>query len=330
MQSFGSDISETRLWEQYPDVLKTLLRDRTTGRNIFWATDSYAYREEPGYQYSDPITVEAVTRDGGRVICPRVLKSRGARQGRTRSMAEVFTPAWVCNLQNNIVDDEWFGRAGVFNTAPDGDERRWVPTQGPIAFPPGKTWRDYVRSTRMEITCGEAPYLVSRYDTTTGLAIALPRRVGMLDRKLRVVGENTKTEDEWIAAAEEAFKATLAYEWQGDNLLLAREALLVSFVEYFADKFGGKTPPPEAVGRIADIVSWNVWQMDGLRGVVPGSCHNRVAGGTPQALEQEDCPGCRDNKVSQHNGIKCMLRDWGNTDPETGEDRIICFIDLLK
>lgn len=330
MELYGADISETRLLEQYPEVLETLLRDRTTRRNIFWATDSYADQGE-GYQYADPIRVESVTGANGRVVRPRVLKTPGERLGRTRGMAEVFTPSWVCNLQNNIVDDEWFGRSGVFNTQ-SADGREWEPTPGPIReFPAGKTWSDYVCSTRMEIACGEAPYLVSRYDTTTGLSIALPRRIGMLDRKLRVVGENTETEAEWLAAAKDAYKATLAYEWQGDNLLLAREALLVSFVEYFAHKFGGKTPAPEDVEHIAYIVSWNVWQMDGLRGVVPGSCHNRVAGGMPQALEQEDCKGCRDGSVFGHNGDECMLRDWGNIDPKTGEkDPKIKFIVLLK
>lgn len=329
MQSYGTDISETRLWEQYPEVLKTLLLDRTTGRNIFWATDSYAHLGE-GYQYADPIEVGSVTGANGMVVRPRVLKTPGERLGRTRGMAEVFTPSWVCNLQNNLVDDEWFGRRDVFNTQ-SADGREWEPTPGPIGeFPAGKTWRDYVRSTRLEITCGEAPYLVSRYDTTTGRAIELSRRVGMLDRKLRVVGDNTGTEDEWLAAAEDAYKATLAYEWQGDNLLLAREALLVSFVEYFRAKFRHE-PGADRVGRIADVISWNVWQMDGLRGVVPGSCHNRVAGERPKALEREDCRGCRDGDVRQHNGDKCVLRDWGTPDPKTGEeDRKIEFIDLLK
>ena len=40
---------------------------------------------------------------------------------------------------------------------------------------------------RMEITCGEAPYLVSRYDTTTGEPIPIGRRIGLLDRKLCVI-----------------------------------------------------------------------------------------------------------------------------------------------
>ena len=61
-----------------------------------------------------------------------------------------------------------------------------------------KTWKDYVDSKRLEITCGEAPYIVSRYDVETGEVIEISRRVGILDRKLRVVNENAITEDEWM------------------------------------------------------------------------------------------------------------------------------------
>ncbi|MEE3499435.1 MAG: restriction endonuclease subunit M, partial [Ruminococcus bromii] len=55
----------------------------------------------------------------------------------------------------------------------------------------GKSWQDYIKDTRLEMTCGEAPYLVSRYDAITGEDIAVSDRIGLLDRKLRIVGENT-------------------------------------------------------------------------------------------------------------------------------------------
>ena len=49
---------------------------------------------------------------------------------------------------------------------------------------------------RLEISCGEAPYLVSRYDTVMGETIPISQRIGLLDRKLRVVSENTDTEEQ--------------------------------------------------------------------------------------------------------------------------------------
>ncbi len=132
---------------------------------------------------------------------PRVLKKRDTQTARARGMAEVFTPSWICNAQNNLIDEAWFGRKDVFNTEYTDEQgcHRWKTTGGNIIFPEGKSWKDYIRDPRLEITCGEAPYIVSRYDTTTGETIPIEQRIGLLDRKLRVVGEHTNTSGEWLA-----------------------------------------------------------------------------------------------------------------------------------
>ena len=67
MADINVDINETEIFNIYPEVLDTLLKDHTTGRNIFWATDSYAYRGN-GFQYDDAITVENITGENGMVI----------------------------------------------------------------------------------------------------------------------------------------------------------------------------------------------------------------------------------------------------------------------
>jgi len=36
-----ADIFENEILAKYPNILETLLRDQTTGGNIFWATDNY-------------------------------------------------------------------------------------------------------------------------------------------------------------------------------------------------------------------------------------------------------------------------------------------------
>ena len=228
------DILEDSIFRLSPELLNILLKDHTTSkediqRNIFWATSDYEYLGE-GYQYDSPILPCLITGDNGHVIMPRILKSRDTQTMRSREMAEVFTPSWICNAQNNLIDEAWFGRKDVFNMEyTDGQGcHRWNPKTGKIQFPEGKTWKDYVRDTRLEITCGEAPYIVSRYDTTTGEAIPIGERIGLLDRKLRVVGENTKTSGEWLEWVQEAYKSIYAYEWQGDNLLIARESTLLS------------------------------------------------------------------------------------------------------
>ena len=156
----------------------------------------------------------------------------------------------------------------------------------------------------------------------------------MLDRKLRVVNENSETTGEWLEAAQEAYKSLYAYEWQGDSLLIARESMLASFVEYYRAKFG-KDPMRKSVNYIAYIISWNVWQMDGLRGVVPGSCKDKLHTEVSLFGESREvvtpCEGCRTDNIHRHNGTYCLIKDWHARDSQTGrEGKRIKDIDLLK
>ena len=335
------DIQKNDIFELSPELLNTLLKDHTLSTdecpvNIFWATDNYADRGK-GYQYDNQITIEAITGNNCNIIVPRATKSREQQQQRSREMAEVFTPSWICNKQNNLVDSAWFGREGVFNTEIDNHygTHSWIVNTKPIVFPQGKTWRDYVNENRLEITCGEAPYLVSRYDTVTGEPISVERRIGMLDRKLRVVGENTETTSDWQKAAQAAYMSTYGYEWQGDNLILAREALLYTFIDYYHAKFG-KHPSLKSIQHIADIISWNIWQMDGLKGVIPNSCiklpklKNKPSSlfspedlGEQEELTLFDCPGCKNKDIHSHTGKYALIKDWK-------ENKVLTFVSLIK
>ena len=116
---------------------------------------------------------------------------------------------------------------------------------------------------RIEVSCGEAPYLVSRYDTVTGAPIELLFRIGLLDRKLRVVTENATDEKEWLKWAYRAYESIYGFEFQGDNLLLARENLLYTFIDYMRYALK-RTPSTDELKKVATIISWNLWQMDGL------------------------------------------------------------------
>ena len=102
-----ADVSENALRERYPEVLEVLLRDHTTGKNIFWATDNYAEFGE-GFNYHDEIMPAYITGKYGKVIRPRVQKDKELQAERVRNMAEVFTPSWICNIQNNLIDNEWY------------------------------------------------------------------------------------------------------------------------------------------------------------------------------------------------------------------------------
>jgi hypothetical protein len=336
------DISETDIWEYDPDVLKHLLIDHTMSAkvrkeandmtkfaNIFWATNDYSKLNE-GYQYDDQIMPERIVGQNGRIVMPRVLKDKQLQDARVKDKAEVFTPSWVCNAQNNLVDNAWFEREGIFNTEfiDANGMHSWTPTEGKIVFPEGdnqKTWKKYVTENRMEITCGEGPYLTSRYDTTTGVYIPINRRVGLLDRKLRVISENTETPGEWLKMVRKAYEHTYGYEWQGDNLLLAREALLYTFIEYYIDKFNKKDadgkvivnniPDKKSIIGIARIISWNLWQMDGIKMVIPGSCDKVFTVGL-FGKEKQECQACKNGDSIGHIGVQCLIRDWNLKKPE--------------
>lgn len=331
----GIDILENEIVQQYPNVLDILIRDHTTQTNIFWATDNYKHLGYL-YDYYAPITPELITGDNGSIIMPRVHKDQVLQKERSKKMAEVFTPSWVCNAQNNLIDEAWFGDKNIFNyemTNSDGS-KSWESNPEKIKFPKGKTWKHYIRDTRLEVACGEAPYITSRYDTTTGEFISIERRIGILDRKLRVINENVENSGEWLKAAQTAFQNTYAFEWQGDSLLLARESMLTTFIENYTHKFG-KEPLLRSIQYIAYIISWNVWQMDGLKGVIPNSCgHKKIV--SVNLFGETDtkysfCEGCEKGNIKKHNGIYCLVKDWSNKDLKTGRrGRKIRFIDLIN
>lgn len=247
--------------------LDILLSDRTTGYNILWATKDYishGCEYEPDCQITKNLLPEAH-------IQPRFMKAKERRTNRQRTKSEVYTPAWVVCYQNNACDDDWFGRKNVFGELVG---HVWQPAAGHICFDSPAGPFSYIDSPRLEITCGEAPYLATRYDAATGERIPVKDRVGILDRKLRVASETARTEDELVALMVRAYKATYGYEYQGDSLLVARVNFLMSFVEHLRI-YLQREPTHDELTAIAEVISWNIWQMDGLTGAIPGNpCHD--------------------------------------------------------
>ncbi len=312
-----------------PDILQTLLIDRTKSHkgnrhSIFWGTSDYE-RLGKGYQYNDEIKPCAINGDNFVVVIPRVQKMKSAQSSRSKEMAEVFTPSWLCNRMNNASDEQWFGRKNIFNIE-DISNNSWSASKEKIIFPEGKTWQEYVKTLKLEIACGEAPFLVSIYDATTGEPIEISERIGILDRKLRIVSENTVDEVDWIDWSKEAYRSVYGYEWQGDSLFLARKALLQTFIDYYTDKFK-VAPEPSLLLDIAEIISWNLWQMDGLKGIVPGTCHEevRVEGGLFGDDDEirTPCPGCEKDDIRRHNGTYCKIMDWS-------KGKAVLYIDTMR
>ena len=227
--------------------LPVLLQDHTTGKNIIWATDP---PPELGVGFADEITLEQLDKVQ---LVPRVQKRLADQKKRTSKKAEVFTPTWVCEKMVDVAENDL----------------------------KGEDWKEYINKTCLEVTCGEAPFLTSRYDTATGQMIAVPGRIGLLDRKLNAITKEHFKDPKvwdyslWLNYAMNAYMSTYGYEWQGDNLLLARCNLFLTLMENFRSLFGNEIEnhrmSPVLIDAIADVISWNVWQMDGLKKTVPGT-----------------------------------------------------------
>lgn len=277
-------------------ALNTLLKDKTTRKNIIFATDIYS-----SYAIGEKASV---TKNALNVISiqPRVEKSIEEKAQRTKTKAEVFTPSWIVNQMNNFCDEDWFGRKAVFNT--ENEYHSWTTTESRILFSDKQSWQDYVKLRRLEITCGEAPFVVSRYDPATGEEIPIKNRVGFLDRKLRIVSENTETEEDWIKWSTKALQSSYGYEYQGDNLLIARINILDSMCEYRDQRFGGKTSDKQIL-EWANVITWNFWQMDGLTGCIPfGKIRE------PEQLGLGLCGEETVADIADQPDEECKIRDW--------------------
>ena len=241
MQIVTTQLGIDQTAQDIDSLLKTLLTDKTTQRNIVWASQSY---EGMGKAFcsDQPIRRNLLVGKHQSIIQPRVAKHARKQEQRTRSSGEVFTPPWLVDKQVSAVLKEW----------KDVPLKEWVALR----------W--------LELACGEAPYIVTRYDSVTGDSIPVPKRVGYLDRKLQRISQEVTSEKEFIKLAKIAYESTYGYELQGDSLLLARENLLLSFCEYYEQKFG-ILPPIKTVKAIANIIVYNVFQMNGLTKRTPYS-----------------------------------------------------------
>lgn len=281
-----------------PKLLGPLLIDRSRTiagdvHYLIWATDSYA-----GHQPTEEIQVTDLVSKNQTLVCPRAQKPELIQKNRTQDFAEVFTPQEI---------------VGVINSKVDNHSEFWPVNES--------NWQSYVHDLRLEIACGEAPFIANRYDMLSGVKVTdLSKRAGFLDRKLQVVSRYCQNQDSWRKWAVVAYKACYGYEWQGDNLLLARENLLYTFVEYWNEQFpsshidlGQKLAKEqlEMLQEIAEIISWNIFQMDGLRYTLPMSCVEKV------------CRGCRENNSQKHNGIYAKVMDWE-------QKRVKEFVELLE
>lgn len=277
-------------------LLGRLLEDKTTKSDILWATDAYQNFGDD-YRRDKEIKPYMITGANSAIIKNRARKELEQQTERTKQHAEVFTPLWVCQKMIDHADEMWFNRANVFFVNGRPTEK--------VEFPKKRKWQHYVDSRRLEITCGEAPFLATRYDVLTGEVLPLDLRLGILDRKLRIVNENAADEKEWLTWAVRAYQATYGYEFQGDSLLIARLNLLMTFEEYFWKRWGHK-PDEAAYKKIANIIAWNIWQMDGLTGKIP------YCSAQQRFLEADLFASSEADEILQPLNVQppCRIYDW--------------------
>lgn len=228
------------------ELLPILLIDRSKShsghsQNIIWGNDSYIHLDPNLYAPTSQILPELITGENADTIKPRALKSSGLKKERTRHKAEVFTPTWVVKLQNDAVDGNYQND--------DLDA--------------------YVDRAWLEITCGEGPYITSAYHMESCQPIPTCERVGFLDRKLQRINNEVADKEMWYHLVLKAYQSSYGFEWNGDSLLIARHNLLSTLFDFHREKWVFTPPPPLFVHQIAKIISYNIFQMDGLTLTIP-------------------------------------------------------------
>ena len=274
MQLLTVDISEEGIANDSGTLLTILLKDRTTNKNIVWASPSYEGMGKP-FCADQPIKKNLIIGPYDSIIQPRVEKNKRNQELRTRKRGEVFTPPWLVDKQVSI----------VMNEVRDN------------------SFESFIALRWLELACGEGPYIVTRYDSITGDIIPVNKRVGFLDRKLQRIAEQSTTEKEFIKWSKIAYESSYGYELQGDSLLLARENLLLSFCEHYNHKFN-KLPTMKVIKQIATIVSYNIFQMNGLTMQTPYSDK------TKKSIQLNLFDEVNAHEIQ--GGIFTLIKDWEN------------------
>lgn len=175
-------------------------------------------------------------------LIPRCLRDVDVNKDRTKNKAEVYTPIKIVKKMNALVLE-------------DLDKNN-------------SSFEECVNSTQLEITCGEGVFLVTRYDSETGELIPISDRVGLLDYKLQRLCEERKDKDSFKSYLIRIAKSIYGYEYQGDSLLIARLNILSSFKDFYYFMFKEEVDE-SLLEDLSDIISWNIFQMDGLTMCIP-------------------------------------------------------------
>ena len=78
-------------------------------------------------------------------------------------------------------------------------------------------------------------------------------------------------------------------------MLLARESLIATFWDNYLIQWG-HNPSKRELLQIANIISWNIWQMDAFTFSIPGSGADGWWGQGSMFQEEKD--------------MRCYIKDW--------------------
>lgn len=221
------------------EVVRTHVRLMATG----YVTDG-----EPLDETAE-ITPEWLMRHGVEQLRRRCDKSKTEQRARTKRRAEVFTPTSVVAY---MVEQAESAKLGV-----TVEELDTVP------------WRDRIQLRSADMCCGEGAFMTTLYDPITGEDIPEPERVGVLDRKLRLVVENAPMSmaTRYLLTA---LRTSYACELVGDNVILARMNVLLAWREAYC-RVMGTSPSVAEMTEACEVICGTVMQVDVLTGMIPAS-----------------------------------------------------------
>lgn len=104
-------------------------------------------------------------------------------------------------------------------------------------------------------------------------------------------------------------------------MLLARENLC-SFIDYYTARMQ-QAPSVKLLRIIANIIAWNIWQMDIINMWSPTAATMKSPSLSAWDYRDLSLPGCRSNNMHRHNGVYCRVMDWRSK-------RSVRFIDMIK
>jgi hypothetical protein len=221
------------------EVVRTHVRLMTTG---------YVTEDGDPLDETAEITPEWLMHHFGQ-LRRRCDKPKAEQRARTKRRAEVFTPTSVVAFMNDHAE------AAKCNV--------------PVEELDTVSWRDRIQLRALDSCCGEGAFTTTLYDPITGEDIPEPERVGILDRKLRLVVEHAPMSlaPRYLLTA---LRTSYACDIMGDNVILARMNVYLAWLEAYRRAMG--TPPSIAeMNEACEVICGTVMQVDALTGMLPAS-----------------------------------------------------------